>query len=134
MKHCSTGADYNNCNGVNASTGGSCFASTLKIFKERGSIYARHVNCDSAIDWDDGTDRYAITLKNGWVFSKVYMNSKPSSSSEKIHLPNYYNLRTGLPGQSSWGARIRWEVSPGPDQIEYVFEFRIEGPKGIPHY
>ncbi len=98
VKHCSPGADYNHCNGLNTSTGGSCFASSLKIWKEWGSIYARHVNCDSIVDWDDGTDRYAITLKNGWVFSEVKMNSKKSSSSEKIHLPDYYKLRTQLPG------------------------------------
>ena len=134
VKHCSTGADKNYCNGVNASTGGSCFQTSVPNFKKWGSIYARHVNCDHIIDWDDGTDRYAITLKNKWVFTKVMMNSKKSSSSEKIYLPNYSALRKNLPGRSSWDRKIRWEVSPGPDQIEYVFEFWIEGPKGIPHY
>jgi len=132
--HCSTGGDYNDCNGLNASTGGSCFASSQKIFKERGAIYARHVNCDSVIDWDDGADRFAITLKNGWVFKKVIMYRKVSSSSEKIHLPDYYKLRTTLPGRSSWKPKIPWEVSPGPDQLEYAYELWIEGPNGIPHY
>ena len=26
------------------------------------------------------------------------------------------------------------EVSPGPDQLEYVYWLTIEGPKGGPHY
>lgn len=134
VKHCSTGADKNYCNGVNASTGGSCFQTSVPNFKKFGSIYARHVNCDAAIDWDDGTDRYVITLKNKWVFSKVRMNSFKSSGSEKIYLPDYAALRKYLPGKSSWDRKIRWEVSPGPDQLEYMFELWIEGPKGIPHY
>jgi hypothetical protein len=136
VKHCSPGGDKNYCNGVNASTGGSCFISpSTPNFKNFGSIYARHVNCDHAIDWDDGMDRYAITLKNKWVFTRVMFNSYSSSKSDWAKpLPDYGTLRKTIPGQSSWKPLIMWKVSPGPDQLEYMLEIWIKGPKGIPYY
>lgn len=132
--HCSTGGDKNYCNALNTSTGGSCFAAAIPPVFKTGSIYAQHINCDGAIDWDDGKDRYEVTLKNGWVFTKVEYSQKKSSASEKIHTPDYAKLRRDLPGTSSWKPEIRWEVSPGPDQLEYVYWLTIEGPKGVPHY
>jgi hypothetical protein len=135
VKHCSPGGDKNYCNGVNASTGGSCFQTSLKNFKAWGSIYARHVNCDHAIDWDDGMDRYAITLKNKWVFTRVSFTDHKSSGSEKVKpLPDHGTLRKIIPGQSSWEPIISWKVSPGPDQLEYMWEIWIKGPKGVPYY
>jgi hypothetical protein len=132
--HCSTGGDKNYCNALNTSTGGSCFSSaTLPIFAT-ATIYALHVNCDSIVDWDEGKDRYEVTLKNGWVFNKVEYSQKKSSASEKIHTPDLAKLRRDLPGTSSWKPSISWEVSPGPDQLEYVYWLTIEGPKGVPHY
>lgn len=132
--HCSTGGDRNYCNGLNTSTGGSCFSVGIPPVFKTGSIYAQHVNCDSIVDWDDGKDRYEVALKNGWVFKKVEYSQKKSSASEKIHTPDYAKLRRDLPGTSSWKPEIRWEVSPGPDQLEYVYWLTIEGPKGVPHY
>ncbi|MCA9473646.1 MAG: IPT/TIG domain-containing protein [Nitrospirales bacterium] len=132
--HCSTGADKNFCNALNTSTGGSCFSSSVKSFREGSTIYGRHVNCDTAVDTDGGTDRYAVTLKNGWVFKKVEYSYKKSSGSEKIIPPDYGKLRKTLPGTSSFNPNIKWEVSPGPDQLEYVYWLTIEGPNGIPHY
>ena len=132
--HCSTGGDRNYCNDLNTSTGGNCFSVAIPPVFKTGSIYAQHVNCDSAVDWDDGTDKYEVTLKNGWVFKKVEYTFKKSSGSEKINPPDYAKLRRDLPGMSSWNPSIKWEVSPGPDQLEYVYWLTIEGPKGVPHY
>ena len=134
VTHCSTEGDRNYCNGLNTSTGGSCFAAGIPPVFKTGSIYAQHVNCDVAVDWDKGKDRYEVTLKNGWVFKKVEYSDKPSSGSEKIHAPDYAKLRRDLPGTSSWKPEVGWEVSPGPDQLEYVYWLTIEGPKGVPHY
>jgi hypothetical protein len=134
VAHCSTGGDRNYCNGLNTSTGGSCFSAGIPPVFKTGSIYAQHVNCDVAVDWDDGKDRYQVTLKNGWVFKKVEYSQKKSSGSEKIHAPDYAKLRRDLPGTTSWNPSISWEVSPGPDQLEYVYWLTIEGPKGVPHY
>jgi hypothetical protein len=134
VTHCSTGGDRNYCNGLNTSTGGSCFSAGIPPVFKTGAIYAQHVNCDVAVDWDEGTDRYAVTLKNGWVFKKVERSEKKSSGSEKIHSGDYAKLRRDLPGQASWKPSIRWEVSPGPDQLEYVYWLTIEGPKGVSHY
>jgi hypothetical protein len=132
--HCSTGGDKNYCNALNTSTGGSCFVTGIPPVFKTASIYAQHVNCDSIVDWDDGKDRYEVTLKNGWVFNKVEYSQRKSSPSEKIHTPDLAKLRRDLPGASSWKPEIRWEVSPGPDQLEYVYWLTIEGPKGVPHY
>ena len=134
VTHCSTGADRNYCNGLNTSTGGSCFSSSIPPVFKKGTIYAQHVNCDSVVDWDDGKDRFSVKLKNGWVFKKVEYSQKKSSSSEKIHAGDYAKLRRNLPGQTSWNPSIRWEVSPGPDQLSYVYWLTIEGPRGVPHY
>ena len=134
VTHCSTGADRNNCNGLDTSTGGSCFSGAIPPVFKKASIYAQHVNCDSVVDWDDGKDRYSVQLKNGWVFKKVEYSQKKSSGSEKIHAPDYGRLRRILPGTTSWNPSIRWEVSPGPDQLSYVYWLTIEGPKGVPHY
>ncbi|KPK21814.1 MAG: hypothetical protein AMK69_20970 [Nitrospira bacterium SG8_3] len=134
VTHCSTGGDRNYCNGLNTSTGGSCFSAGIPPVFKTGTIYAQHVNCDGAIDWDDGKDRYEVALKNGWVFKKVEYTNKKSSGSEKISAPDYAKLRRDLPGTTSWKPEIGWEVSPGPDQLEYVYWLTIEGPKGVPHY
>ena len=134
VKHCSTGGDRNKCNGLDTSTGGSCFSAGIPPVFKKGTIWAQHVNCDSVIDWDDGKDRYSVTLKNGWVFNKVEYTYKKSSGSEKIHAPDLAKLRRNLPGKTSWNPSIRWEASPGPDQLSYVYWLKIEGPKGVPHY
>jgi hypothetical protein len=131
--HCSTGGDYNKCNSLNTSTGGRCFAKAIVPIILTTSLYAQHVNCDVAVDWDRGKDRYDVTLKNGWIFLKVEYTSTKSSSSEKINFGDYAALRRNLPGTSSWKPEIEWEVSPGPDQLEYGFWLTIEGPKGVPH-
>jgi hypothetical protein len=132
--HCSTGADRNYCNDLNTSTGGNCFSAGIPPVFKTGSIYAQHVNCDSVADWDKGKDRYEVVLKNGWVFKKVEYSKKKSSGSEKIYTPNLSHLRKTLPGTTSWKPAIGWEVSPGPDQLEYVYWLTIEGPTGVPYY
>ena len=134
VTHCSTGGDKNYCNGLNTSTGGNCFSSGIPPVFKKGTIYAQHVNCDSVVDWDDGKDRFSVKLKNGWVFKKVEYTYKKSSNSEKIHSGDLGKLRRNLPGQTSWAPSIRWEVSPGPDQLSYVYWLTIEGPKGVSHY
>jgi hypothetical protein len=132
--HCSTGGDKNRCNGLNTSTGGNCFSQALPPVFLNSTIYAQHVNCDVAVDWDKGRDRFDVTLKNGWEFAQVEYFHDQSSPSEKIDAPDYFNLRKGLPGTSSWKPEIGWEVSPGPDQLEYAYRLLIKGPKGVPHY
>lgn len=132
--HCSTGGDYNKCNSLNTSTGGSCFAKAIIPIILTTSLYAQHVNCDVAVDWDKGKDRYDVTLKNGWVFLKVEYIHDQSSPSEKVNFGDYAALRRNLLGATSWKPEIEWEVSPGPDQLEYGFWLTIEGPKGVPHY
>lgn len=134
VAHCSTAGDYNKCNSLNTSTGGSCFAKAIIPVILTTSFYAQHVNCDVAVDWDKGKDRWDVTLKNGWMFKKVEYISNKSSGSEKIDIGDYAALRQSLPGTSSWKPEIAWEVSPGPDQLEYGFWLTIEGPKGVPHY
>jgi len=131
---CSTGGDKNICNGWNTSTGGSCSVKEVPPIIKNGSFYGQHVNCDVAVDWDEGTDRFEVTLKNGWEFKKVEFFKLTSSNSERVHGPELGKLRRELPGQTSWKPAIRWEVSPGPDDLVYAYWLTIEGPKGVSHY
>ena len=125
----------NACNGHVFSAGSNrCPALTPQTWKDRNpAIWGVHANCDSIVDWDEGTDRYSITLKNGWVFKKIKLLRKKSSSSEKIRMPPY-SVVNKLIGSSFWSPKIRWEISPGPDRIYYGYYVQIEGPRGIPHY
>jgi hypothetical protein len=132
--HCSTEGDYNKCNSLDTSTGGSCFAKGIIPVIKTTTFYAWHVNCDLVVDWDKGFDSFDVTLKNGWVFKKVEYIHDESSGSEKIIFGDYAALRHNLPGKSSWKPQIYWEVSPGPDQLQYGFWLTIEGPKGFPYY
>jgi hypothetical protein len=132
--HCSTGGDKNKCIHLDTSTGGSCFSTGILPITLTGTLYAQHVNCDSIVDVDDGSDRFNVTLKNGWVFKTVEYLESMSSTSEEINGPDLAALRHNLPGTSSWEPEIQWTVSPGPDQLEYVYWLTIEGPRGVLHY
>ena len=102
---------------------------------ETATIHALYVNCESVVDWDDGKDRYEVTLKKtGGSSINWNIATKKVPGSEKIHAPDYAKIRRDLPGLTSWKPEISWEVSPGPDQLEYVYWLTIEGPKGVPHY
>ena len=135
MVSCSAGGDINDCNGRSFGTGGEmCVGIIPPTWKDRNpTIFSYHRNCDVIVDWDEGTDRYAINLKNGWVFKKIKLFQKKSSSSEKIRMPSY-SVVNKLIGSSSWSPKIRWEISPGPDEISYGYYIQIEGPRGIPYY
>ena len=146
---CSTGADVNACNGKFFSDEAKRTKKTKKALGAIGcgarggvptwknrtpAIYSQHANCDVLVDWDEGTDRYIIRLKNGWVFKEIKLHREKTSSSEKITMPSYRQLNRSVVGTSSWSPKISWEISPGPDRIYYGFYVRIEGPRGIPHY
>ncbi|MCA9458554.1 MAG: hypothetical protein KC587_17940, partial [Nitrospira sp.] len=98
------------------------------------AIYAQHVNCDSIVDFDSGSDQYAIELKNGWVFKSFGLSREKTSSSEKINLPTYSQLNSAVVGTTLWTPRISWEVSPGFDRVHYAIYVEIEGPNGILHF
>ena len=132
---CSAGADANQCNN-NLFTAGSekCSFMITPTWENRNpAIFSFHHNCGSLVDFDEGTDRYAITLKNGWVFKKFKLFQKKSSPSEKIRMPSYSRVNKWI-GLSSWSPKIRWETSAGNNSLSFGYYVQIEGPNGIPHY
>lgn len=116
-------------------TGGNCSSKGIAPVFKTGAIYVQHVNCDGAIDWDDGKDRYQVTLKNGWVFKKVeYTDKRKVLEAKKSMLritPRSKGTFLGPPPGNLKSAgklvrdRISWSMSIG---------LTIEGPKGVPHY
>ena len=145
---CSWGADGNICNGStaipdglvgNASLpatvlGGCGLLSKPPDHKEYGlaTIWARHKNCDQIVDWDEGSDRYEIKLRSGWVFKDIKLRRKLSSSKEWVRAPSEERLKKEVVGTAEWSPKIKWKISPN-DYIEYAYWVEIEGPNGIPH-
>ena len=131
--NCSNGANESYCLDKHAGTlaafEGVCFYGGPK--RKDKTITAWHLNCHGAVDWDDGTDRYTIKLKNNWVVEEITWGWKRSSSSEKLRLPSAKALTKKHKGASSMTIKVPWEVSPGPDWLAYWISVRIQGPVGI---
>ena len=132
--NCSNGANESYCldkqAGTMAAFEGPCFYGGPK--RKDKTITAWHLNCHGAVDWDEGTDRYTIKLKNNWVVEEIKWGWKRSSSSEKLKLPSAKALTKKHKGASSMTIRVPWEVSPGPDWLAYWISVRIKGPVGLP--
>ena len=106
-----------------------CFHSAEE--RKDKTISAYHVNCDSIVDWDDGTDRYTIELKNNWVIEEIRWGWNPHSTSEKLKLPSSQTLTQKYKGASSMTILVPWEVSPGPDWLSYWIDVDVKGPAGV---
>jgi hypothetical protein len=130
VKTCSRGADHNVCNGWNQSDPGACTFSNPKL-RTDATFTIMHLNCDVAVDWDDGTDVLEVRLKNGWVIDRIDISGGGSSSSEKLRLPTQLELKRSTYGTSVWKQKISWEVSPGKDYVLYSFWVKIKGPEGL---
>ena len=133
VTQCSKSADANVCNDHVNPTGGVCAVSRPPTWKDKDpSIYAMHNNCDLVVDWDEGTDRYEITLDNGWVFKKFWLKEEKSGSKEWVQMPRYATLNKSVVGTSSWKPTIKWKTSPS-DWVAYRYWIQIEGPVGVPY-
>ncbi len=128
---CSHGANHNLCNNHHHSDG-NCFTSG-QTHTNSATFTVKHVNCDSVVDWDDGTDTVKVTLKNGWEIAEIDMTYQTSSSSETLNMPSFAELDAAV-GSTSWTKNIYFDISPGPDSVNYVFWVRGRGPKGVTHY
>jgi hypothetical protein len=109
--------------------GDPCFHSA-KVSKEK-TISAFHVNYDLIIDWDVGRDRYTIDLKNNWVIEVIRWGWNPHSTSEKLNLPSPEALTQKYKGSSNITLWVPWEISPGPDWLDYWIDVDIRGPAGV---
>jgi hypothetical protein len=90
------------------------------------TFYGFHLNVWGAIGDDVGTDKFEITLKNGWVIDggKVYVYVDQGEG---------YTLGPGtVPvGVTSWKPSVQWNVSPN-DDLCHGADVYISGPKGVP--
>ncbi|MDH5563008.1 MAG: hypothetical protein OEY91_05200 [Nitrospirota bacterium] len=130
---CSNNANWGQCLTENVSDlkpfQDVCFSGAkLKADK---TISAKHTNCDPAVDRDEGKDKYTIELKNNWVIEQIKWGWNPSSTSEKIGLPSAETLTQQYKGLSKMELWVPWEVSPGPDWLDYWVDVDITGPAGV---
>jgi len=131
---CSHGANRNVCLGETAidpalTLEGPCFYSGPQVNDK--TISAWHLNCHAVVDFDSGADTYTIELKNNWVIDQVRWGWRPSSTSEKLNLPNAETLTQRYRGTQKMVLTVPWEVSPGPDWLAYWIDVDVKGPAGI---
>ena len=137
VQHCSNSGNDNYCNGQRTNNGQSCPVTFTNRVKE-ATIYVRHVNCD-ILGKDKGTDRFSISLKNGWVFKRLvpfqYKNLENAVTPEnRIALTLMSGRAEKYLGTSDWSPTIPWKVGPAPGQIELGYKVTIQGPRGIPFH
>lgn len=118
---CGTDANLDECNGKRDPDDGNWFSwSCAQTF------YGFHYNVWGAIGDDLGTDKFEITVKNGWVIDggKVYVHVDQGEG---------YTLGPGaVPSNvTSWKPSVSWNVSPN-DDLCHGADVYIVGPKGVP--
>jgi hypothetical protein len=133
LGYCSNGADVNHCLGYNHSDKGSCFYKDRRTKQDQeATINAFHLNCDDAIDWDDGSDVWEVKLKHGWVIVNVWAAWGSSSSKDTVDMPRWNDLKNKILGKSVWKQTVSFEISPGKDWVRYSYAITVKGPKGVP--
>ncbi len=86
-----------------------------------------HMNKIGAIGDDQGTDKYEIKVKNGWVISWTRTDKWGTSSNEWVNGPSN---GAGV-GLATWTPSYTWNVSPA-DKVWYSTWITVEGPRGVP--
>lgn len=114
---------------LQGSPGKPCFHSA-RVNREK-TISGWHVNCDLIADWDKGSDRYTIELRNRWIIEEIRWGWNPHSTSEKLNLPSPQALTQKYKGASTITLWVPFEVSPGPDWLDYWIDVDVKGPAGI---
>jgi hypothetical protein len=123
MVACGTDSNKDVCNGWVDPDDGDWFAYTC------GQTYsAFHLNCWGCIGNDLGTDKFEVTLKNGWTIDggKVHVNVEQGEGFAMVSTGNEVPT-----GGSSWKPRIEWNVTPN-DDLCHGADVYITGPKGVP--
>lgn len=120
---CDTDSNGWKCNGQGGT--GNWFVSG----QQGASIWGWHRNNWGAVGNDTGTDKFEITLKNGWRFASSQVSKYGSSSGEWVGNPS--------PGMSTnsttWKPSIQWKVTPA-DIVDYHIWIEAEGPRGVPYH
>ncbi|GJL92896.1 hypothetical protein [Hyphococcus sp.] len=128
---CGSDGNANNCNQV-GSVGALC-AGIPNIAlgspappSPKPTIYGTHGNCDAAIGDDTGTDRYEISLSNGWFIHRVAEKKADNSSGDEE--VTFSNVPTG---ENVHNAQISvgWLVTQG-DTLRYWLRIEALGPIG----
>ncbi len=98
------------------------------------SVVGSHRNCWAGFADDSGTDRYQITLRNGWVLDSAEFASGTSGGpDEGSTTPPSGTLPAGFrAGASSWSPAIEWSVTPN-DTLAYGLTIFIRGPSCSSH-
>lgn len=115
---CGTDSNKDVCNGWVDPDDGDWFSYTC------GQTYSGfHLNCWGCIGDDLGTDKFEITLKNGWVIDGGQVH---------VIVDEGFAFRVEVPsGVTSWKPSIQWNVTPN-DDLCHGADVYISGPKGVP--
>jgi hypothetical protein len=118
---CSQDGNSNTCNGC-------CWADAFTGQPGGAAIFGWHSNCWGCIGDDSGTDKYQISLKNGWTLSQALFEEDDPGSEGDVNGPS-----PGFPsGASSWQPQYSWMATSG-DSVMYAVAIEIEGPCGVPY-
>ncbi len=112
---------------VHCSQAANIGACDMLDFSGDPPIPAMHKNKWGAIGDDQGTDKYEIKVKNGWVISWTKTNKWGTSNDEWVNGPSD---GAGV-GLATWTPSYTWNVSPA-DKVFYATWITVEGPKGVP--
>jgi hypothetical protein len=132
---CSTDANWGSCNGREAyaanfsPTGLSCIHLGPPGPLVFGATFCgSHENCWACIGDDGGTDKFSITLKNGWVFKSISYSVYPSEVGEASASAPSPSFPTG---KDNWQPSVTWSATPN-DSVFYHAHVHITGPIGVP--
>jgi hypothetical protein len=143
---CDNNAWDNNCNG-NTDTGiGSLFCATNAVgFPSTDSFDGYHTGCCCG-DSDNGTDKYSVSVKNGWMifsldFSPLNEND-PELDNGTVHYSTSPDRILGnTPGQVFFPAStdslqisVPWHVGGSGGYVNYQGDIWIKGPRGVPYH
>ena len=143
LVHCASKADMNGCIGVTANTSKTCLIHRTPAMRDTNSlsITAIHANCNRfPPKTSTGIDRYKISLQNGWVWHDAEFVEIGMGGGNKRKSGNMEWINRNLPGKSDINFRVDWIMAPKPNvhsgklQVEYGYNIRIIGPRGVPHF
>ena len=88
------------------------------------TVYGMHFNCGTIGD-DTGTDRFEISLANGWfVHDVVEQEEDNSSDDEEV---DFSQVPTGE-GVSNLTVSVDWTATPNDDNVRYWMRLEAKGP------
>jgi hypothetical protein len=100
------------------------------------SFAGRHIGC-VGIGSTNGTDTYSVAVKNGWVLD--YIDFTPATQYDPCCQDNgsVYPANIAPIAMSNYPNPyifdVPWHIGPSGGWVNYIGNFVVEGPKGVPY-